>query len=578
MLARLRLDEDRLFLVLAVFTGGFAGFIAVLYHLFLDSLFTSLFGGIDFTRHTDWRLVAVPMLGGLLAALVLKWLPQARGSGVAHTKIAIVARDGYISLRSTMGKFFASGIAIGMGQSMGPEGPAIHIGAGVASLIGRLTSLSKDKLQQLIPVGAAAGLAAVFNAPITAVLFILEEVIGDVNTPLLGSTIVAAVVAVIVARSVLGGEPLFQVPAYTLGGSSELLIFAVLGLIGGAASVGFTSGLAWARIRIRRVPPRLRFWMPVVGAALVGLMALLFPQILSVGYNYVNDVLNGRMGLSTMFWLTIFKILATALCIAFGNVGGLFAPSLFMGAMLGGAVGGFAHILFPASRLSDVGAYALIGMGTMFAGVNRTPMTSIFMIFEVTQDYNLIMPLMVANILAYAVAGRLQHEGIYEIMAEQDGIHLPSSKNRHVLQRLTNSDALAPSSVFFHAGESVQQVLPRVQGMEQSAFPVMKDGALLGLVATKALTREMAEHRPQTPVGNLAEWQHSAMVFPDESLEDSLRKLGNGAPVLAVVSRLDSHQLLGVLTTSDIMNAFGIAARSAPVETAADPVSAGSRT
>lgn len=564
--------------MLAVFTGGFAGFIAVLYHLFLDSLFTSLFGGIDFTRHTDWRLVVIPMLGGLLAALILKWLPQARGSGVAHTKIAIAARDGYISMRSTMGKFLASGTGIGMGQSMGPEGPAIHIGAGVASLIGRLASLSKDKLQQLVPVGAAAGLAAVFNAPITAVLFILEEVIGDVNTPLLGSTIVAAVVAVIVARSVLGSEPLFQVPRYTLGGGSELLVFAVLGLIGGAVSVGFTSGLAWARVRLRRVPARYRFWMPVAGSTLVGLLALAFPQILSVGYNYVNDVLNGRMGLSTMFWLTIFKILATGICIAFGNVGGLFAPSLFMGAMLGGAVGGFAHILFPASRLSDVGAYALIGMGTMFAGVNRTPMTSIFMIFEVTQDYNLIMPLMVANILAYAVATRLQNEGIYEIMAEQDGIHLPSRKTRHVLQRLTNSDALAPSYVFFNAGESVQQVLPRVQGMEQSAFPVMKDGALVGLVATKLLTREMAEHRPQTPVGNLAEWPHAAIVFPDESLEDSLRKLGNGVPALAVVSRLDSHQLLGVLTTPDIMNAFGIAARSTPVEVNADPVSTGMRT
>lgn len=564
--------------MLAVFTGGFAGFIAVLYHLFLDSLFTSLFGGIDFSRHTDWRLVVIPTVGGLLAALFLKWLPQARGSGVAHTKIAIVARDGYISMRSTIGKFLASGTGIGMGQSMGPEGPAIHIGAGVASLIGRLTSLSKDKLQQLIPVGAAAGLAAVFNAPITAVLFILEEVIGDVNTPLLGSTIVAAVVAVIVARSVLGGEPLFQVPAYTLGGSSELLVFAVLGLIGGAASAGFTSGLAWARIRLRRVPARYRFWMPVVGSALVGLMALLFPQILSVGYNYVNDVLNNRMGLSTMFWLTIFKILATGVCIAFGNVGGLFAPSLFMGAMLGGAVGGFAHILFPASRLSDVGAYALIGMGTMFAGVNRTPMTSIFMIFEVTQDYNLIMPLMVANILAYAVASRLQNEGIYEIMAEQDGIHLPSGKNRHVLQRLTNSDALAPSYVFFNAGETVQQVLPRVQGMEQSSFPVLANGALVGLVPTKVLTREMAEHRPQTPIGNLSQWPHEAVVFPDESLEDSLRKLGNGAPILAVVSRLDAHQLLGVLTTSDIMNAFGIAARATPMEASADPVSAGSRT
>lgn len=564
--------------MLAVFTGGLAGFIAVLYHLFLDSIYTALFGGIDFVRHTDWRLVAYPVVGGLLASLILKWLPQARGSGVAHTKIAIVARDGYISVRSTIGKFLASGIGIGMGQSMGPEGPAIHIGAGVASLIGRLTSLSKDKLQQLVPVGAAAGLAAVFNAPITAVLFVLEEVIGDVNTPLLGSTIVAAVVAVIVARSVLGGEPLFRVPAYSLGGGSELLVFAVLGVIGGAASAGFTSGMAALRLRLGRVPSKYRFWLPAAGSAVVGLCALAYPQVLSVGYNYVNDVLNGRMGLSTMFWLAVLKIVATAACVAFGNVGGMFAPSLFMGAMLGGALGSFAHILFPASRLSDVGAYALIGMGTMFAGVNRTPMTSIFMIFEVTQDYNLIMPLMVANILAYAVAGRLQSEGIYEIMAEQDGIHLPSGKTRDVLRKLTNSDALPPSYVFFDAGESVQQVLPRVQGMEQSAFPVLSGGNFIGLISTKVLTREMAEHRPQTRVGDLAEWTSGLVVFPDESMEDSLRKLGKGAPMLAVVSRLNSHQLLGVLTTPDIMNAFGIAASSIRQEkTPSTPVSAGTQ-
>ncbi len=562
LLRRLHLDENRLFAVLAISTGALAGMMVVLYHLLLQSIYTWLYGNLNFQRAWDWRLPLYATGGGLVAALVLRLMPESRGSGVAQTKIAILARNGYIALRSTLGKFLASAIGIGSGQSMGPEGPALHIGAGVASLIGRLTASSKTKMQQLVPVGAAAGLAAIFNAPITAVLFVLEEVIGDVNTPLLGSTIIAAVTAVMVRRAVLGGKPLFHVPAYTLGGLSDLLIFVVLGVLGGIISAGFGRAILWGRAHMLRSPQKIRTWIPVTGSLFCGLVALRYPQILSVGYTWVDQALNDRMVLHVLVWLAILKFLSTAICYATGNSGGVFAPSLYLGAMFGGALGSVAHILFPASRLSDAGAYALVGMGALFAGINRTPMTSIFMIFEVTQDYNLILPLMVANIIAYGVAARMSREGLYEGLARQDGVILPSRHNEYVLRRLRNSDALQAHPLVLEAGESAEQALQRASDASASAFAVLQEGQYLGMVRAETLARAVAEGKGDEPVSEWADTDAGLLLYPDEPVDRSLALLASGQPLLPVVSRLNSRQLVGVVSTADIMHAFALAAQN----------------
>lgn len=557
--------------MLVLASGALAGFTVVLYHIFLDSIYTWLYGNLSFRRPQNWHFVVFATAGGMVAALILRLMPQSRGSGVAQTKIAILARDGYISLPSTLGKFLASGIGIGSGQAMGPEGPALHIGAGVASLIGRLTASSKTKMQQLVPVGAAAGLAAIFNAPITAVLFVLEEVTGF-NSPLLGSTILAAVVAVLVRRSILGSAPLFHVPAYKLGGLSDLLAFVILGVIGGAASAGFSRGIEWGRERMLRSPARVRYWLPVTGSLFCGLVAMAYPQILSVGYNWVDDALNNRLLLGTLIWLAVLKFISTAVCYATGNSGGVFAPSLYIGAMLGGSVGGVAHLLFPASRLSDIGAYALVGMGAMFAGINRTPITSIFMIFEVTQDYNLIMPLMVANIIAYAIASRLQPEGLYESLARQDGVILPSRKNEHVLRRLRNADALDNDYLSLAAEETVEQALHQFEGREDTAYPALAEQHFVGLARREKLAQAMAEGHGADPLSRWTDWDSELLVYPDEGLDVSLELLAGGQPVLPVVSRLNAHHLLGVLTTAKILRTFGMAARPGDQPAAEEPV------
>ncbi len=558
----LHLGENRLFMLLAIGTGLVAGLVAVLYHLLLDWLFTHLYGGSDLHAGLHWRYLVFLGVGATIASLVMEWLPQSRGSGVAHTKIAILVHDGYIPLRSTIGKFLASGVGIGSGQAMGPEGPAVHIGAGVASVIGRLSSLPKRKIQQLVPVGAAAGLAAVFNAPITAVLFVLEEVIGDLNTPMLGSTIIAAVMAVMVSRWFLGNGPLFHVPQYEFGGARELPAFAALGLVGGMASVAFTGSLVNMRRHFLRRSGPWRRWLPVAGALVVGLIAFAFPQVLGVGYHYVNAVLNDRMAVSLMLWLVLAKMAATAICYATGNAGGIFAPSLYIGAMLGGGAGALVHLGFPNYHASAIGAYALVGMGVMFAGINRTPITSIFMIFEVTQDYNLILPLMIANVIAFAVATRLQGEGIYELLAAQDGVHLPSRHSRIQLQRLTNGDAMEARWEGLPAHLTAEQALQRLQADNdgaQNAFPVLAERDFVGLVSRAALLHAVADHQGEQTLGQMAHLDPELRVFPDESLETTLHLLGRGADLVPVLSRLDGRTLLGVLTTADVMRAFGVA-------------------
>jgi len=314
-------------------------------------------------------------------------------------------------------------LCIGSGQSMGREGPSVQIGAGLASWVGQWLRLSPRRIQSLVPVGASAALAAAFNTPVAAVLFSLEEIVGDMNAPLLGATVVASVSAVIVERSLLGNEPLFHVPQYQLARPSELLAYAALGVIGGIASLVFCKGLLQTRLMFRALPAWTKTWQPVIGGLAIGGIIVVFPQVAGVGYQYVDRALNGGLLLSTMAALCVVKLGATIISYASGNAGGIFAPSLYLGAMLGGAVG-LATRHFAPFPVAEPGAYALVGMGTLFAGIIRAPLTSVFMIFEITQDYQILVPLMIANLLSFSISRRYQPEPVYQALLRQDGIIL----------------------------------------------------------------------------------------------------------------------------------------------------------
>lgn len=425
-LQRLRLREHQVFLLLTIVIGIVAGLAAVLFTVAIEQTSRRLFG----LAPSRLRLFAVPPLMSIVTGVMLaKFFPDVRGSGVPQTEAAYHLSSGVIPGRVPIGKFITGVLCIGSGHSMGREGPSVQIGAGLASWVGQWLHLSPRRVRDLVPVGAAGALAAAFNTPVAAVLFALEEIIGDMNAALLGSTVVASVAAVIVERSILGNEPLFHVPAYHLVHPAEILAYAALGVVGGVVSLIFSKGLLALRLVFRRMPPSTRFIQPAMGGLVIGAMLVFSPAIMGVGYEYVDQALNGGLVLKTLVALCLLKLVATTVSYASGNAGGIFAPSLYIGAMAGGAVGMIVHRVAPFPT-GDPGAYALVGMGTLFAGIIRAPMTSVFMIFEITQDYQILVPLMVANLLSFAISKRFQPVPVYHALLHQDGIHLPSSASQ----------------------------------------------------------------------------------------------------------------------------------------------------
>ena len=419
-LQQLRLRENQLFLALTLVVGILAGLSAVMFAIAIDWA-SRLFFGMD---PTAGRLFLVPVVISVIAGVLLaKVFPDVRGSGIPQTKAAFHLRQGEIPARVAVGKFLMGVLCIGGGHSVGREGPSVQIGAALASVVGRWVPLPPERLKALVPVGAAGALAAAFNTPIAAVIFALEEIIADMNAPLLGSTVVASVSSVVVARSILGDEPLFRVPPYSMQHPAELAGYALLGIIGGVLAVLFCKGLLALRGRFQRMPASTRMWQPAMGGVAIGLLLIGAPQVMGVGYEYIDQALSGGLALRVLIMLCLLKIVATIISYASGNAGGVFAPSLYMGAMAGAAVGMLVNEYAPFPAAAP-GAYALVGMGALFAGIVRAPLTSVIMIFEVTQDYQILVPLMVANLLAFYISRRYQPMPLYEALLAQDGVVL----------------------------------------------------------------------------------------------------------------------------------------------------------
>ena len=313
-----RLRENQIFLALTVLIGVFGGLSAVLFTLAIEGTKHVLFGSAP----SALRLVAVPTLVSLVTGfLLVKFFPEARGSGLPQVEAAYHLENGVIPARVIFGKFFTGALCVGSGHSMGREGPSVQIGAGIASLFGRWLKLSPERVRSLIPIGAAAALSAAFNTPVAAVLFALEEVMGDMNAALIGSTVVASVTAVIIERSILGEETLFRVPAYHLAHPAELIGYAVLGIVGGIVSLMFTQGLLRTRGLFRRLPAWTRIIQPAMGGLAIGIMLLFVPQVMGVGYQYVDQALDGALALRMLLLFCGAKLVATIVSYSSGNAG-----------------------------------------------------------------------------------------------------------------------------------------------------------------------------------------------------------------------------------------------------------------
>ena len=511
--SKLQQHEDQVFLVLALVIGAFTGLAVVAFILLTERMGMRLYpaGG------APWRRFLFPVSGSLaIGYLLFRYFPDARGSGVPQTKAALYAREGRIALRTVLGKFFCTSATLASGIPLGREGPSVQVGAGIASVLGRSLGLRPEKVKALLPVGAAAAIAAAFNTPLAAVLFALEEIVGDLHAPVLGSVVLASATSWGVLRLLLGNSPLFKVPQYQLVHSAEFAVYAVLGVAGGLVSVAFTKLLLGMRKRFLRFPQKTLWFQPLAGGLVVGLSGWFVPQVLGVGYGYVGYALNGNMALKLMALLVVLKVVTVTTSYASGNAGGIFGPALFIGAMLGGSLGTLAHHWLPAYTASP-GAYALVGMGAVFAGIVRAPMTSVVMIFEMTQDYEVIVPLMISNLVSLFISSRLQRQPIYEALAVQDGIHLPGPEthqrhgHRLVVRVMRTPTELLPAEI------TVQEALERVRPSEFRTWLVTDRRGVVGVINLLTLEREVAVGAAKQ-LGELVNASAFPHVHPDQGL------------------------------------------------------------
>ncbi len=561
-----RREEDRLALLLSLVIGALVGLIVVAFVLLTGRLAAHMYpaGG------AGWRRILVPTLGSLVSGVLLfRFFPDARGSGIPQTRAAIFIHDGRISFRTVFGKFVCCATTLASGLALGREGPSVHIGAGVSSVIGRRLGLSTAQVKWLIPVGASAALAAAFNTPIAAVLFSLEEIMGDLHAPILGSVVLSSTTSWMVLHLLLGDEPLFHVPDYHLVSQGELLIYVVLGLVGGLVSVGFVKMLLRMRRFFLALPQRTRWIQPMAGGLAVGLLGFFVPQVLGVGYDQVDRVLSGDMVFRFVVVIAALKMFATAICYASGNAGGIFGPSMFIGAMVGAAVGHVAHAAFP-DVTAGAGAYALVGMGVAFAGIVRTPLTSVIMIFEVTRDYTIIVPLMIANLIAFYISQRFQKEPIYEALAHQDGIHLPTGAFRTHTRRLGVNVAQRNAPTPIDAALDVAAAAQIVAAGSLSSWPVTDARGLIGMVRESDLAAALIAGRGAQTMDELlrmvaakdaagAHEDDVAHVHPDQPLGQALVRMGETRHnVLPVVSRANIRDLVGIVTLEDILASYGV--------------------
>lgn len=558
-------EAQRLF-GLTVAIGVLSGLAAVAFHVAIGFVEKRL---ILRATGAPWPLlvpvtVLVPMLGALACGWLLTYVaPAARGSGVPQVKAAFAGMGPRVRLRDSLAKFLICTLQLGSGSSLGREGPTVHICAGIASAFRSVPGISPKSLRRLMPVGVAAGIAAAFNAPIAAVTFTIEEVVGKLDQAVLSGVIVAAALAAVIERSVLGEHPIFSVPStYGLHHASSLLIYALIGVAAAVVSVAFTDGLLKSRAAFRK--SKLPEWArPGVGGLVTGALAAGTISTLGVrgvtggGYETLGVALTGQVALGVMLALMGLKLVATVASYSSGGAGGIFAPALFIGAMLGGSLGQLDRLLL--GHPEGVGAFALVGMGAVFAGIIRAPMTSVLIIIEMTGTYSLILPLMISNMAAYMLARTWRPTPIYEALLEQDGVHLSDNVVMEALEDVPVARLLKPH-------EGLRTVLLGATAAEvtkvasaqppQEIVPVLDDdGRLRGVITRDEVKLVSGEAELQLLI-NAADLMRPVKTA---RREDDLRvaleaMIANGVRQLPVVD--DGDHMVGLLDEQDVVKAY----------------------
>jgi CIC family chloride channel protein len=557
---RLRLPTNQKYFILTVTIAVACGLMAVSYHLLIKLISSNLIEraiAIEGPSRAVWMLI-IPTAGGLAAGLLIHYLaPEARGSGIPQVKIAYAMDFGRVPMRVAAAKAVISALCVGSGASLGREGPTVQICAALSNGIARLFSIPRRKQMNQLPVGAAAAIAAAFNTPIAAVTFALEEIIGDLNQKLAASIVVAAVISSTIERWLLGAHPLFTgANVYALNHPKELFAYALLGVAAGVVGVGFSKLILFLRMAFRDRLNLPSWSKPAIGGAIIGVIGLWQPHSLGIGYDFLGRVLQGQdqMVLKAVLALLAAKILASSFSYGSGMSGGVLGPSMFVGGMLGAAMWHLVAYIEPDANIVR-GAFALVGMGAMFAAVIRVPITSILLIFEMTYNYEIILPVMIANALAYAVASRLSPLSIYEAFLFQDGIHLGHSPRTDALARITAASVMTRDVVTLPDDVTVSEALDVVGKLEFNGYPVMRDSKMVGLITTNDLKRLEAEGRQNEMIADFMV-KKVVHAHPDQTLDTVVLKLAQRElSQLPVVSRSDDTRLLGIITLRDVARA-----------------------
>ncbi len=502
--------------------------------------------------------VLIPAAGGALVGPLVYFLArETKGHGVPEVMLAVTEEHGRMRFRVVFVKALASALCIGTGGSAGREGPIVQIGSALGFTLGQLTKVPVEILRTLVAAGAAGGISATFNAPIAGVFFSLEVILRDFSARAFSLVVLASVTATVISRALLGRSPAFFVPPYELLSPWELLFYAGLGVLAALVARAFT----WSLYRCEDLFDAWRFpeyLKPVIGGLCVGALGLVFPQVFGVGYETLEVALRGHLTLILMGGLLLAKIAATSLTLGSGGSGGIFSPSLFMGAMLGGAFGSFCRLLFPTITAPS-GAYALVGMAAVFAGAAQTPITSVLILFEMTGDYRIILPLMTAVGISSLVSHFLGRETIYTIKLRRRGIDILAPPRPDPLARIRVADVMVREVVTLDERLPFRTILEHLRRYPFTSFPVTDgNNALVGILGYDELREAFTSERPEGALSARDLMRSPPPVsYPDETLTEVMEKFRvTGAGRLPVVSRESPTTLLGVISHSDLLAAY----------------------
>lgn len=577
--------EGLLLLILSVIVGASTGLASVFFVKLIFAIQDLSYGSFSdlLPFLGKWIYLIVPILGGLLVGPLILIAQEAKGHGVPEVMQALILRGGRIRARVAAAKITASALCIGTGGSAGREGPIIQVGAALGSSIGQVLRLSDERIRNLVACGAAAGIAATFNAPIAGVVFAIEVLMCGLQMRAFGNVVIAAVSASVVSRSIIGDQFAFQVPSYSLNSSLEIILYLILGLVAAVIGIMFMRMLNFSE----NVFDRWKFpqiFKPAVGGVLLGVIGLLYmhlpnltfpvgsaahgagldtpiPHMYGSGFPFIESAIQGTAPLWILILLIFLKPLATSCTLGSGNSGGVFAPSLFTGAMLGGAMGHLFSYLFPSIG-NNTGAFALVGMAALFSATARAPLTAMLIVFEMSNDYFMILPLMVAGVTASYFSQWLHPESIYTMKLAKRGVRFAEGRDMDIMQGVKVSEVMKHKPVTVHKDASFSEAMALFQETNILGFPVLADdNKLCGIITLQDVHRAQSQENFSSrglKVSDIAV-EDPITVFPDEPIWVAIQKMSpRDLARLPVISRDGSGRLCGIISRSDILRAYDV--------------------